>query len=272
MPTSRSLVGIAVAALAVTLAAGAAATTHATPGLRVQEYAVPAGTHPHDVAAARRRDGLVHGPAHRQARLARPEDGADDGDPARGWLGAARRHRRARRRGVGDRRRAERDRPRRPRDVRGPRFRLPASTGYANLNTATFDRRGILWFTGQSGIYGRLDPKTRRDARLPRAARRRAVRDHDDAEGPRLLRLARGEPHRADRRAHRQGDRDPAADGRSGRPSRLVGLEGDDLGQRVERRQGRRGTTRRRGSGASGASPAPPRPTRSTWTTVTWSG
>jgi len=30
----------------------------------------------------------------------------------------------------------------------------------ANLNTATFDKRGILWFTGQSGIYGRLNPKT----------------------------------------------------------------------------------------------------------------
>jgi virginiamycin B lyase len=42
-------------------------------------------------------------------------------------------------------------------DVR--RYRLPASSGYANLNTATFDRRGVLWFTGQSGIYGRLDPK-----------------------------------------------------------------------------------------------------------------
>jgi virginiamycin B lyase len=39
------------------------------------------------------------------------------------------------------------------------RFPLPSSSGYANLNTATFDRRGVLWFTGQSGIYGRLDPK-----------------------------------------------------------------------------------------------------------------
>ena len=37
-------------------------------------------------------------------------------------------------------------------------FRLPENTGYANLNTATFDHNGILWFTGQSGIYGRLDP------------------------------------------------------------------------------------------------------------------
>lgn len=38
-------------------------------------------------------------------------------------------------------------------------FPLPASTGYANLNTATFDDNGVLWFTGQSGIYGRLDPE-----------------------------------------------------------------------------------------------------------------
>jgi virginiamycin B lyase len=39
-------------------------------------------------------------------------------------------------------------------------FTLPVDSGYANLNTATFDRSGILWFTGQSGIYGRLDPTT----------------------------------------------------------------------------------------------------------------
>ncbi|HEX3036261.1 MAG TPA: lyase [Thermodesulfobacteriota bacterium] len=37
-------------------------------------------------------------------------------------------------------------------------FPLPDKTGYANLNTATFDKNGVLWFTGQSGIYGRLDP------------------------------------------------------------------------------------------------------------------
>jgi virginiamycin B lyase len=37
---------------------------------------------------------------------------------------------------------------------------LPADTGYANLNTLTFDQRGRVWFTGQSGYYGRLDPAT----------------------------------------------------------------------------------------------------------------
>jgi virginiamycin B lyase len=39
-------------------------------------------------------------------------------------------------------------------------FPLPAERPGANLNTATFDRDGILWFTGQTGIYGRLDPGT----------------------------------------------------------------------------------------------------------------
>jgi len=37
---------------------------------------------------------------------------------------------------------------------------LPEGTGYANLNTAIFDKAGIHWFTGQSGYYGRLDPRT----------------------------------------------------------------------------------------------------------------
>jgi virginiamycin B lyase len=39
-------------------------------------------------------------------------------------------------------------------------WKLPEETGYANLNTGTFDGDGIHWFTGQNGIYGRLDPKT----------------------------------------------------------------------------------------------------------------
>lgn len=39
-------------------------------------------------------------------------------------------------------------------------FPLPRERGNANLNTASFDRQGALWFTGQNGIYGRLDPKS----------------------------------------------------------------------------------------------------------------
>ncbi len=38
-------------------------------------------------------------------------------------------------------------------------WKLPDTSGYANLNTGTFDRDGVYWFTGQSGIYGRLDPR-----------------------------------------------------------------------------------------------------------------
>jgi virginiamycin B lyase len=37
---------------------------------------------------------------------------------------------------------------------------LPADTGYTNLNTLTFDKKGRVWFTGQRGYYGRLDPAT----------------------------------------------------------------------------------------------------------------
>jgi virginiamycin B lyase len=39
-------------------------------------------------------------------------------------------------------------------------YALPADRPNANLNTAAFDGNGILWFTGQNGIYGRLDPAT----------------------------------------------------------------------------------------------------------------
>jgi virginiamycin B lyase len=40
------------------------------------------------------------------------------------------------------------------------RWPLPADAPDANLNTATFDRRGRIWFTGQAGYYGHLDPST----------------------------------------------------------------------------------------------------------------
>jgi virginiamycin B lyase len=37
-------------------------------------------------------------------------------------------------------------------------YPLPQSGDYANLNTAVFGKGGILWFTGQNGFYGSLDP------------------------------------------------------------------------------------------------------------------
>ena len=37
-------------------------------------------------------------------------------------------------------------------------FPLPSRANHANLKTAPFDHEGVLWFTGQSGMYGRLNP------------------------------------------------------------------------------------------------------------------
>ncbi len=47
-----------------------------------------------------------------------------------------------------------------PKTERVQVFPLPQNSSYANLNTATFDHHGVLWFTGQSGIYGRIDPSS----------------------------------------------------------------------------------------------------------------
>ena len=39
-------------------------------------------------------------------------------------------------------------------------FALPKERRNANLDAETFDRQGVLWFTGQSGIYVPLDATT----------------------------------------------------------------------------------------------------------------
>jgi virginiamycin B lyase len=39
-------------------------------------------------------------------------------------------------------------------------FPLPAGEPWANLNTLAFDGRGQVWFTGQTGVYGSVDPRT----------------------------------------------------------------------------------------------------------------
>src|SRR6516164_6912020 len=43
-----------------------------------------------------------------------------------------------------------------PGDHKVALFPLPKQYAYANLNTGVFDKAGTYWFTGQSGIYGRL--------------------------------------------------------------------------------------------------------------------
>ena len=155
----RRFVIPAVALLGAALLGSSHAASEATPRFTVREYAVPAGSHPHDVAPAR--DGGVWYTAqaagalgHLDPRTGRTRHTAlgegsaphgvivgPDGAPwiTDGGLNAIVR--------VDPRTRAVR------------RFPLPRSASAANLNTATFDRRGVLWFTGQAGVIGRLDPR-----------------------------------------------------------------------------------------------------------------
>ena len=126
----------------------------------IQEYPVPAGTHPHDVAPAP--DGTVWYTAQISGALGKldPATGetrhiplgsgssphgvilGPDGAP---WITDS---------GLNAIVRVD------PETEEVQKFPLPAESGYANLNTAAFARDGILWFTGQNGIYGRLDPST----------------------------------------------------------------------------------------------------------------
>lgn len=39
-------------------------------------------------------------------------------------------------------------------------WKLPEDSGYTNLNTGAFDSKGMHWFTGQNGIYGRVSAAT----------------------------------------------------------------------------------------------------------------
>jgi virginiamycin B lyase len=154
---------LAAAALALTvLAAGAAGSSvrAAVPPLR--EYAVPMGSHPHDVAPAR--DGTVWYSAQTAGELGRL-------DPATGTIQHVKLGEGSAPHGV----------------IIGPdgaawatdgglnaivrvlaggsritRYALPGSRTHNDLNTEAFDRHGALWFTGQAGIYGRLTLATGR--------------------------------------------------------------------------------------------------------------
>ena len=146
----RSLLALVITLLLLPPAASAQVT--------VQAYPLPAGGGPHDVAVGA--DGIVWYTAQRAGQLGRldPASGKVDLIP----LGPA-----AAPHGViigpdgapwvteGGTNSIVRVDPR-TREVK--RWPLPEARGYVNLNTATFDKRGRIWFTGQNGIYGRLDP------------------------------------------------------------------------------------------------------------------
>jgi virginiamycin B lyase len=145
----------------MTIAAIAAlAIARAAPAAEVAYYAVPRGAHPHDVAPAP--DGTVWYTAQSQGAIGILDPktgkaiqlmlGADSaphgvivGPDRAAWITDGGLNAIAR---VDSLTRAVR------------LFPLPANFAGANLNTATFDRKGILWFTGQNGVYGRVDPAT----------------------------------------------------------------------------------------------------------------
>ena len=126
----------------------------------IQEYPVPAGSHPHDIAPAP--DGTVWYTSQHTGELGLldPKTGethhiplgsgssphgvivGPDGAP---WITDS---------GLNAIVRVD------PQTEDVQVFSLPSESGNANLNTAVFDQDGVLWFTGQNGIYGRLDPAT----------------------------------------------------------------------------------------------------------------
>jgi virginiamycin B lyase len=130
--------------------------------LVAREWDVPTGSHPHDVAPAP--DGGVWFSAQRSGHLGwfDPRSGRTElvplgrgssphgvitGPDRAAWLTDG---------GLGAIVRVGWP----DRDVRA--FALPAGTPYANLNTATFDPDGVLWYTGQSGVVGSVDPRNGR--------------------------------------------------------------------------------------------------------------
>jgi len=132
------------------------------PTVRLQEFAVPGGSHPHDVAPAG--DGTVWYTAQATGRLGRldPETGRTTEVPLGGgsaphgvivgpdgapWITDG---------GLNAIVRVD------PATGAVRRFPLPGDRPAVNLNTATFDRRGVLWFTGQGGVYGSVDPRSGR--------------------------------------------------------------------------------------------------------------
>lgn len=149
---SRGSIAIIALALAAFLA-------HAAPPA-VQEYPVPKGSHPHDVAPAP--DGGVWYTAQHLGELGHldPKTGKTRhialgrgsaphgvivGPDGAAWVTDS---------GLNANVRVD------PKTGKVEVFPLPAGTRNVNLNTATFDKHGVLWFTGQAGYYGRLDPRT----------------------------------------------------------------------------------------------------------------
>jgi len=124
----------------------------------IQEYPVPAGSHPHDVAPAEdgtvwytaqnsgalgRLDPLTGGTRHIPLGSGSAPHGVIVGPDGAAWVTDS---------GLNAIVRVD------PLSEAVTIFPLPSGSGRANLNTAAFDGAGVLLFTGQNGVYGRLDP------------------------------------------------------------------------------------------------------------------
>ena len=126
---------------------------------------------PHDVAPAP--DGTVWYSGQQRGFLGRfdPKTGKNEEIPLGPRRGAAWRHRRAGRRALGHRGRPERDRPRRSGDAcRSSCSRCRGNSPTPISTPPTFDKKGMLWFTGQSGVHGRRRSRDRQGRRLALAA------------------------------------------------------------------------------------------------------
>ena len=123
---------------------------------------MPAGDHPHDVAPAP--DRAVWYTGQRATVLGRldPKTGQveriklGEGSAPHGVIVGARQ----RRPGSPDSRALNAILRVDPATEKVKTWPLPKARANANLNTSAFDGKGRIWFTGQNGIYGRLDPGT----------------------------------------------------------------------------------------------------------------
>ncbi len=155
--TTGLAVGIPATEAPVETTTSTTETAAARAAPELQEYPVPSGSHPHDVAPAP--DGAVWYTAQGSGELGRldPATGETrhidlgDGSAPHGvivgpdgapWITDS---------GLNAIVRVD------PATEEVRQVPLPADKS-ANLNTATFDHRGVLWFTGQNGYYGRVDP------------------------------------------------------------------------------------------------------------------
>jgi virginiamycin B lyase len=128
----------------------------------VKEYPVPRGSHPHDVAPAP--DGSVWYTAQAAGELGRL-------DPTTGKVVGIKLGKGSRPHGVivgpdgapwvtdqGLNAVVRVD----PKTQAVRLFPMPSGRPNPGLHTAAFEHEGVLWFTGQNGFYGRLEPKTGR--------------------------------------------------------------------------------------------------------------